>query len=152
MDRAERLDSPFARAFGRHDRADKLGGGRGKQQATRGCVDTMTRPTDALQAPRDAPRQAHLNGQIGRSDIDAELEAGTGNDGTERPRLQRGLDLATTAGIERGVVRGDSLRGVAKHQAEVMRHFFGQGARVLAKMTVVRLRPITRTRRRRSRR
>ena len=66
------------------------------------------RPTRCRQRD-DAARQADLHRQVGRADVDAQLQARARDDRPELARLERGLDGAPPLGVEGRVVGGDRL-------------------------------------------
>ncbi len=72
----------------------------------------MPRPADPLHAPRDAARQAHLHGQVGRADVDAQFQAGARHHRANLARLQARLDRPAALRVERRVMRGNDGPGV----------------------------------------
>ena len=110
------------------------------------------------------PGQADLDRQVGRADVDAQLQARAGDHGLQPALLEQRFHLAPAAGVERRVVRGDGGLGRVSGRLRAgdgCRRFgsclrswviFSVSGRVLAKTTVVRLAFITWRSRRSSRR
>ena len=103
----QRLDPAGPGGARRDDRAGQLGGRRREQEPARARAAAMPRPTDPLHAPRHAARQPDLDRQVGRADVDAQLEARAGDDRPQLARPQRRLDLAPPGRVER---RSDARR------------------------------------------
>ena len=103
----KRLDPAGPGGSRRDRRAGQLGGRRRQQQPARRRPPAMARPADPLDAPRHAARQADLDGQVGRADVNAQLQAGARHDGADLARLQPRLDRPPPLGIEGRMVRGD---------------------------------------------
>ena len=61
------------------------------------------------------------------ADVDAQLQAGAGDDRLQLARLQRRLDRPSTVGVERRVVGGDGLGADAQLVAEVVGDLLGEG-------------------------
>ena len=105
---------------------------------------------DPLHATRHAARRADLNRQVGRADIDAELQARAGDDRPDLPLAKSRFDLAPPvarpgpSGVRRQPVPASAESDGSCRRSCVS---FSAKARVLAKMTVVRLSLIDRRRR-----
>ncbi len=123
---SERLDPPGPGALGGDDPAGQLGGGGGEEHPPGLDPDGVARPADPLEAARHAAGQADQDGQVGLADVDAQLQAGAGDDRLQLARLERRLDRAAPLGVERRVVCGDGLAAVAQVEPEVVGDLLGE--------------------------
>ena len=141
-DHPERLDPSGAGSLSRDRRTGQLGRSCRQQQPARDGAAAMARATHSLQATRHAAWRANLNRQISGADIDAELETRAGDDRPDlslaKSRFDRPPSLSRPgpSGVRRQSVRARRASVGSCRRSCVS---FSAKARVLAKMTVVRL-------------
>ena len=80
-----------------------------EQRALARLADRVAGATDALQAAADRAGRLDLDDEIDRAHVDAELEAGRGDDAAQHAALQLVLDDDPLLAGERAVVRLDQL-------------------------------------------
>ena len=79
------LDVAGQHPLHRHRAVDQVGAVLGEQHALRDLADLVPGPADALQAAGHRRRCLHLDHQVDRAHVDAQLEAGGGDHGLEPP-------------------------------------------------------------------
>ena len=88
------LDLAGQHALHRHRAVDQIGAVLGEQHALRDLADLVARAADALQTAGHRRRRLHLDDEVDRAHVDAEFEAGGGDDGLEPAGLEVVLDHA----------------------------------------------------------
>ena len=91
-------------------------------------ADLVPGPADALDATRDRTGRLDEHDEVDGAHVDAELEAGRGDDAAQPALLQLGLDLHALLARQRPVVRAHEL--LARELVEARREPFGEPARV----------------------
>ena len=99
-----RLDLAGQHPPHRHRAADQVGAVLRKQHALRDLADLVARPADALQPAGHRRRRLHLDHQVDRAHVDAQLQAGGGDDGLEPSGLEVVLDQRALLLADRAVV------------------------------------------------
>ena len=94
-----------------------------------GFVHAVVGAAGALQQPRGPLGRSHLDDQINIAPINAEIEAGSGDDGAQAARCHRRLDLLPGFGGKAAMVNADRQRLVI-FVPQVAKNHFGNGASV----------------------
>ena len=110
---AQLLDRAVQHSPGHDRRLHQVALVLGEDQATGDVADVVARAPGALQPAGHRRRRLHLDDQVNRAHVDAELQAGRGHHGRQPPRLQRLLDLGALLPGHRAVVRAGDLGGHA---------------------------------------
>ena len=92
-------------------RPDQVGAVFGKKHALGDFADLMAGPADALQTAGHRRRGLDLDHQIDRAHVDAQLQAGRGDDGAQAPALEVVLDLGALFLADRAVMRAGEEGG-----------------------------------------
>ncbi len=127
----ERLDPPVAHALHDDGRLHEVAAVLGEQHAAGHGPDLVPRTPDALQPAGHARRGLHLDDEVDRAHVDAELEARGGDDGGQPPGLQLALDDRPLLLADRAVV-GPREHGRCARRRPRLRHERGRrdGARL----------------------
>ena len=134
VERLHRDDQPIelARANRPHQRGtfDQLIASRRKDPPfrLRGVLNLMPGPADALQGDRDGSRRPDLADEIDGSDIDAKFERSGGDNRLQLAAFQPFFRHEPKLAGKTSMVREHGV--LAKTVAEMMRHSFGEAARV----------------------
>ena len=106
---ARLLDVTVAHRTRHHRGLEEVGTVLGEDPALRDRVEVVSGPADALQSARDRLRALHLDHEIDRAHVDAELERRRRDEARDPTRLQELLDDEPLLARERPVVRPREL-------------------------------------------
>nr|CRL53537.1 hypothetical protein CPGR_00816 [Mycolicibacterium fortuitum subsp. fortuitum DSM 46621 = ATCC 6841 = JCM 6387]CRL80076.1 hypothetical protein CPGR_03272 [Mycolicibacter nonchromogenicus] len=98
------LDVARAHALHCHRAADEIGAMLGEQHALGDLTDLVPRTADPLQATGHRRRRLDLDHQIDGSHVDAQFQAGSGDDGAQPAALEVIFDLGPLLLADRAVV------------------------------------------------
>jgi hypothetical protein len=99
-----------------------------EDDALAGCADLMPGPADALEAAGDARRALDLDDEVHGAHVDAQLQAGRGDQRGEAAVLERFLDLQALLAGDAAVVSPDQI--LTGQLVEPVGQAFGQTSRV----------------------
>lgn len=113
---AQRLDLPGPHPLGDHRGLHQVGSELGEDHAGGDGADLVAGPADPLQPGGDRGRRLHLDHQVDRAHVDAQLQAGGGHHGGQSAGLQlllhqRALLLGDRAVVRPGQHRRRALGG-----------------------------------------
>ena len=119
----DRIEAPGSHAGEQGGALDQLVAGQREQPPGRCAGASVVGAADPLEEGGDRARRADLAHQLDRSDVDAELQRGRGDQRLELTGAQPGLDAVAAVLAETAVVRRDDV--VAETFAELVREAFG---------------------------
>jgi hypothetical protein len=122
------LDQPALHALGHHRGHEEVTAELGEDAAPGRLPHSVPGPADALEARGHRRRRLHLHHEVDRSHVDAQLQAGGGDEGGQLPGLQRVLDVEALLAGDGAVVRPHQL--LARQLVEAGGQAFGQAAAV----------------------
>jgi hypothetical protein len=106
---AQRLDRALAHALRDDRRLEQVAAVLREDAADADLAHAVARAADALQPARHRARRLDEDDEVDRAHVDAELERARGDDGRQRARLQRLLDLAPLLVRDAAVMRAHQL-------------------------------------------
>ncbi|CAB5001345.1 unannotated protein [freshwater metagenome] len=105
------LDEALAHPLRHHCGLQQIATVFGVERALAGLAHAVPGAADALHPPRHRTRRFHLDDEIDRTHVDAQLEAAGGDDGAQMTALQLIFDDHPLLAGQRAVVRLDELAG-----------------------------------------
>ncbi len=109
----QRLDGAGPHPLGHHGGLDEIAAVLGEDHTGGHCADLVSRAAHALQTGGHGGRRLDLDDQVHRTHVDAQLEAGGGDDGGQPARLEVLLDDGPLLLGDRAVVGAREHRGRA---------------------------------------